>query len=427
VESEGQDVKPTRSGPPELWALVERIAASRSFGRAERLKDLLVYLTERTSSQPGTEVQEHEIRTAVFGRAADASTREDTIVRVQVSKLRKKLEDYFASEGADEASRLEIPRGQYAVTWRPRGEVSGEAGHEDRARGGRLAPLAFAVSVAAALGLGLAAGLLLRAAPRPVTTTPALDSLWSQIFRKDQQTDIILADSTLTLVQDILHRSLTLDEYMRWDSLMQAPAASPEADAMMRATRGRRHTSMADAVVVQDVSRLDRGTARQVTLIFARDFHARHFAADNVVLLGSPRSNPWLELFQPAMALRFRWDETDRHEYIVDLTPPPGGAAEYRLERSPGQTGVLRPGYGIVAFLPNLERQRSVLVIAGTDMEATGAGGHLVTNEAAVVQLRERLHVAPGTALPHFEALLSTRKIGGTAPSYEILLARPIP
>ena len=68
VEIQGPDAGTGRSGPPEFWALEERIASSRSFGRSERLKDLLVYLSERTLSHPGTEVREHEIRSAVFGR-----------------------------------------------------------------------------------------------------------------------------------------------------------------------------------------------------------------------------------------------------------------------------------------------------------------------------------------------------------------------
>jgi hypothetical protein len=80
----------------------------------------------------------------------------------------------------------------------------------------------------------------------------------------------------------------------------------------------------------------------------------------------------------------------------------------------------------VVAFLPNLARQRNVLLVGGTDAESTGAGGHLLTDEIALTQIRERLQLQPGAALPHVEALFSTRKIGGTAPSYEVVLVRRV-
>jgi hypothetical protein len=57
---------------------------------------------------------------------------------------------------------------------------------------------------------------------------------------------------------------------------------------------------------------------------------------------------------------------------------------------------------------------------------ATSAGGHLLTDEIALTQIRARLQLQPGAALPHFEALLSTRKIRGTATSYEMVLVRRV-
>lgn len=431
VEIQGPDAGTGRSGPPEFWALEERIASSRSFGRSERLKDLLVYLSERTLSHPGTEVREHEIRSAVFGRPTEDSTRDETIVRVQVSKLRKKLDDYFASEGADEPTVIEIPRGQYAVVWRSRDEAPiGAAGASSAAP--RRARTAVVLGFVAAFGAGLCVGVVAGRAGGDrtpvVEPTPALDSLWTQMFRKEQQTHLVLADSTLSQVQDALSRSMTLEEYLRWDSLQQAPSLtqSLEADAILRYVMARRNTSLSVAAIARQISLLDRGRASRVALVFPRDFHARHFGTDNVILLGSPRSNPWFELFQPAMSLRFHWDAARRRELIRDHAPKPGPPTEYGQGEPRSEANPLRPGYCVVAFLPNLARQRNVLLIGGTDGESTGAGGHLLTDETALTQIRERLQLQPGAALPHFEALLSTRKIGGTAPSYEVVVVRRV-
>ena len=367
----------------------------------------------------------------MFGRGTEASTRDDTIVRVQVSKLRKKLDDYFAFEGAGEPMLIEIPRGQYAVVWRSRDEAPiGVADASSAAP--RRARTAVVLGFVAAFGAGLFVGVLAGRASGDMTPvvepTPALDSLWTQMFRKEQQTHLVLADSSLSHVQDALSRSMTLDEYLRWDSLRRGPSLTPsgEADASLRYVMARRNTSLPVAAIARQISLLDRGRANAVALVLPRDFHVQHFGTDNVILLGSPRSNPWFELFQPAMSLRFHWDAARRRELIRDHAPEPGPPTEYGYAEPNSKANPLRPGYCVVAFLPNLTRQRNVLLIGGTDGESTGAGGHLLTDETALTQIRERLQLQAGAALPHFEALLSTRKIGGTAPSYEVVVVRRV-
>jgi hypothetical protein len=52
-------------------------------------------------------------QSAVFGRKADYSPGEDNIVRVEVRQLRKRLEEYFATQGKDEPVVILIPKGAY--------------------------------------------------------------------------------------------------------------------------------------------------------------------------------------------------------------------------------------------------------------------------------------------------------------------------
>ncbi len=69
------------------------------------------------------EVHEQEVGHKVFGRTPGYDTAADNIVRVHASMLRKRLELYFASEGRDEPLILEIPKGNYAPIFHPRGET----------------------------------------------------------------------------------------------------------------------------------------------------------------------------------------------------------------------------------------------------------------------------------------------------------------
>jgi len=76
--------------------LVERLAASTYFNKSARLRDLLVYLTERVLEDEAVEIHEQEVGHRVFGRARDYDTAADNIVRVHASMLRKRLDQYLS-------------------------------------------------------------------------------------------------------------------------------------------------------------------------------------------------------------------------------------------------------------------------------------------------------------------------------------------
>lgn len=93
------------------------------FQQSARLRDLLLYLTDRVLDGDVDEIHEQEVGVKVFGRPANYDTSSDNIVRVHASMLRKRLEQYFASEGADEPMVVEIRKGNYAPIFHARPEV----------------------------------------------------------------------------------------------------------------------------------------------------------------------------------------------------------------------------------------------------------------------------------------------------------------
>src|SRR5579863_3488251 len=93
------------------WALLERIVASPQLRRATRLREFLQYVGQRSIKEGLEQIHEQEIGANVFGRPPDYDTSLDNIVRVNASELRKRIEDYFATDGAAETLVMEIPRG----------------------------------------------------------------------------------------------------------------------------------------------------------------------------------------------------------------------------------------------------------------------------------------------------------------------------
>ncbi len=94
-------------------AELESLLRSELFARAPTLAHLLSYLCEKTFAGQSGQIKEYSIAVDVFGRHASFDHDADSIVRVQANRLRKRLADYYAAEGATHPIRISIPVGQY--------------------------------------------------------------------------------------------------------------------------------------------------------------------------------------------------------------------------------------------------------------------------------------------------------------------------
>ncbi|AWB65661.1 hypothetical protein C2869_04060 [Saccharobesus litoralis] len=106
-----------------LLAQLERIHKSNVVGRSSNLNKLLDYLVDKQLSKNDRKSQvehnpkETEIAIEVFGKTTEFNTAEDSSVRVHISRLRKKLEEYYQSEGKNEAFIISIPVGEYRLAF----------------------------------------------------------------------------------------------------------------------------------------------------------------------------------------------------------------------------------------------------------------------------------------------------------------------
>ena len=68
-----QEIRKDDLAEDERWQLVERIAASPAFHKSARVRDLLLYLTERTLHGYWNQLSEQKIGHAVFGKPVNYS------------------------------------------------------------------------------------------------------------------------------------------------------------------------------------------------------------------------------------------------------------------------------------------------------------------------------------------------------------------
>jgi len=434
---------PVAPSPPSVdnrWELVQRVAASAAFQRSPRQRELLQYVCERSLQNHPEQLREQSIGCAVFGRKADYNPGEDNIVRVEIRQLRKRLEDYFSNQGKDEPVVISIPKGAYV----PRFEIrENEATHEAtevavvvnqptmQSRPGRTSLLWLLLG--AIVILALVSVFLWRdnrdkdrrlaAATRSV---PERSALWPLLFNNDQPTFVVCADSTLVVAEWLLHRSISLDEYVSRDPAPTSKRLNDTASLAESLAFSRQRwqfTDITDVRLVQRLYRLNADHWDKVTVRSARTAQLQDFKNGNTVLLGSNRSNLWNRLFEPMLNFRFVYNEDARSAAIENMKPQAGEERLYHAAR-PGESG---ESYALIALVPNLRHNGSVLMIAGSTAEGTEAAGEFIMNSSTSKPYVDSLMKRNRNKLPYFEVLLRSGTLAGIAKNAEVVADRILP
>jgi len=99
---------------------IERVLASKTFQRVDRLKRFLHFIGFEALAGHSGELKEYVIGVQVFGKEASFDPRMDPIVRVQARRLRARLVRYYRDEGHADEIVIELPKGGYAPVFRHR-------------------------------------------------------------------------------------------------------------------------------------------------------------------------------------------------------------------------------------------------------------------------------------------------------------------
>jgi|SRR5579859_16711 len=443
----------TSTGDPRR-ALVNRIAASESFARSPRLRELLTYLAECAFRDPQSPVNEQQVGIAVFNRSAGYDTSSDTIVRVQASEVRKRLRYYFLSEGLNEPLEMELPRGSYLPVFNSREPLEkipapqihtedeaysnghGQTAASKRAAGGQVPPseqayaermrkqpmlsvLATLLTVALAMCVWLAyQNNQLRSQPA-AEATPLLGHFWKQFFQNSWQTEVVPSDFDLIVISDVLGRNVPLKEYSSSDypgMLIDPLIQDPKIRKIFSNAANAGAITKYDGPVLYSLSLMSDRQRIPFQVKSPRQARVDQDDPGNFILLGHERANPWVELFESRMNFRHYYDDTVRKARIINASPQPGEQREYVFENH-------EETYAVVACLPRSNGKGNVLILYGITLANIDGAAHLVTDEASIAKLYSRLGVGPSDRIPYFEVLLGKLP---EAQNYEIIAHRII-
>ena len=394
-----------------------------TFQKSNRLRELLLFIGEHSLSNGSAHLREHDIGVGVFGRPESYDTSQDTLVRVQASQLRKKLQQYFEEDGQAESLLVDLPKGSYALLFHPREAAPLAAVLPPPPKQRNYLPAAAALSAVLLLAVAFLAVQnfqLRRRAEFSLGATPAVDALWRQAFHNGQHTYLVVADGNLVVFEDAIKQHISLPDYQNKEfrRLAERRIEDPAIRALVLNVVNRNHTSMADASVLRRFSLLFASNSLPFDVINAREATINQVTAhSNTILMGSRRANPWVALYEDKLNFQTVFEETPRVAYFINRSPRPGETPEYRGDWS-------RSGFCRVALLRSAKGNGNVVLISGTDVPSTEAGGEFLSSEGAIAGLRKSFHLKDGQPMPTFEVLLRTRLSGNAVSQFEVVATR---
>lgn len=449
--SNGPEVSPSLAGD-ERWAMVQRIVSSAHFVKAPQLRDILIYLARRVLEDNAIAISEYELGCNALGRRPDFNPNEDNIVRVQVRQLRKKLEDFFNTEGRDEPVILTIPKGSYVPCFSPRPEPlpapparvetsAIDPAHPapppdgravSAASGNRWIPLVTGALALLCLALAAVALRFWKEAEELRARVPAYedrippsdDVLWSKIFAPGQTPTIVVADSCLALLQDILGVDAPLRDIVGSSAMAKTIDAvqDKKLQSALRVIATRQYTSLGDLNVTANFLRLSEHYDARPRIRYARYLDTREFKSGNFILIGSRRGVPWVQLFEPQLNFYVEQDVKTHSFRFLNRSPQPGEQPYYG---SAANGKNQEASYADIAILPNLSGNGYVVLISGITMEATEAAGEMVASKEFSSALAKLLRTGPGkTPARYAEVLLQAKTMPGTAGVSRIICHR---
>lgn len=437
--------------PEDIQKQLHRLIHSKSFRHASALQRLLQYLVSRAIEDPFADIKEYTIGMEVFDRGVNYDPQTDTIVRVQIHRLRLKVKEYYESDGVNDPILVEIPKGHYIPTFELRVDAASKTNAAEQtaeaavvANKEHIGDADVHASASAPTARGpFSTSLLAVVAVLLFVAGIALGTRWQQIksfssgatghvggMSADTAADFwrtFLGNDTAPVVgyADAVYLVDGAEDLFRFrrgasDStgtevdahLAQQFASSPGLVAKagpLYYEDGNTGTGDLQSVFV--LTRLFTQMGVQMVVKRCRLITIDDLQQHDVILLGSPEEND--AVAQLAQAGDFVWNRMDvpgpwKGEYL-NRRPEPGESAAYKTERDPN-TQEVKADFALITIQPGAAPGRYIAMLGGLDTSGVAGAAQFVTSPVHVAELRSRIQSVSswkGSGVPPaFQALL---------------------
>jgi hypothetical protein len=278
---------------------VERVLQSATFRNSPTSRRLLRYLADHSIVGRAEQLKEYTVGVDAFGKAADYDPRQDSTVRIQMSRLRQKLADYYREEGKDDAFIIDLPKGHFILSCEMRArtaapvveEAAPPASKKNTRRSPRVVLVGVSVLVAGLAVFGFAklrgGGEPPRAQPN--SWSPELEQVWQHFIQSSRPLIIAVGNPLFFQFENrSLYRELSIENP---EDLVK----SRRFEAVSKALKGQESRPVRYYAAVGDVSaafllgqRLGPYQPR-MSVVRSSQLQWQQLADANVIFLGPPR------------------------------------------------------------------------------------------------------------------------------------------
>ncbi|HVI07551.1 MAG TPA: helix-turn-helix domain-containing protein [Candidatus Binatia bacterium] len=400
---------------------IDKIVGSHSLHGSESLCRLLRYAAHHALDHPGQPLKEYQIATEVFGRPSDFDPQSDSTIRVQAGRLRTKLTDYYASEGAADGVVVELPKGTYVLSFRHRavnGNQAGKPASSEPQHASAFAPAggwrsAFLVAGAMLLlALATIATLVYERKPggsalasESAPGSAAFRSFWYPFVSAPQDPWVVFSNAAF------VGRPETGLRYFN--------NAQDSRDVIFD-----HYTGVGEVLAVHDLDEVFEQLGRRIKVKRGSLFSLDDVQNNDLIFLGSPSENLTLDDIPGSKEFVFsRLKSGPRAGDLAIVNVHPQAGEPQTVVASPASSP-LTEDYAIIALMPGLNPSRSVMILAGTTTFGTEGAVEFVSRQNSVSELLSRLSANRPGELKPFEALLRVKVARGVPVETELLALR---
>ncbi len=450
---------------------IQRILRSATFRNASMLQQLLQFLAAKAFDHGSESLKEYTIGVEALSRPQDFDPKTDTIVRVQIHRLRQKLKEYYDSDGSRDPVLVDIPKGHYVPSFEaaaPDAELDHHApsvldarvsvaasflgnGGQAKAAPATEVPAEFPAQprigriflVLAAAAAVFAAGFWIGdirrhraeknasalAAETAARQADPVRAFWTSLLGNDTSPVIAYPDAVF-----LLDDSNDLFRFRRGASDDRGALVDPHvaqqyaSNPALVARAGQLYYENAyfgagDAKGLAILTNLFGQMGIKPIIKPSREITPDDLKQHNVIMLGSSFQNFAVAQLTNTGDFSFRNPDTRLEEWrgmIVNAHPRPNEAPIYRTERDP-VTQVLKTDYSLVTIQPGVVPGRYIATLGGLDTTGTEGAVLFTTSRPGVEELTHALAALGESSTKDspalFQALLSVRLEKG----YEVL------
>lgn len=379
-----------------------RLVNSSTFRNAESLRRMLAYLGEQTLEGRADRLKEYTVGIEAFGKPPDYDPKTDSSVRVHLSNLRKKLDEYSRGEGVNDPLVVELPKGHFKLAFR-KGPVGGTTAG-GALRRWQIAAVALMIALAGTAALAVRWKFQAAEIKTERRWTPALRAFWRPYLDSERPIIVSLGTPLFVATSRGFFRDPKVNDWQKAVAAglirdLQRQFSSPVAAPVYI------YTGVGEALGVFELVTLFTAPKRDLSVKLSNELTWEEIIRQNVIFVGPEKYNPHIPDLPEGQ------DFVIRNARLRNLNPRPGEPPffdEGRASQAPDGSS-LREGYALITRLTGLHGRGEITILAATSTGGSRAAVEYVTIPHYAEQLVEKLRMPSGALPKQFQVVVRAR------------------